>query len=130
MTIVGGASLGKDDDGEDITSCVIEPADGEDDGQPEPKRRKEVKIGPKVSAATRVAFDLLRKAMDDAGETPPAAPSAVRAVRVPLWREYCYSGLVADSDKPDAKQKAFKRSVTTLRAAKAIGLWNEWVWLT
>jgi hypothetical protein len=125
--------LGKDDDGEDITSCVIEPADGEGGGQPKPQWRKEVKIGPKVSAATRVALDLLRKAIDADGEAPPAArqiPPTVRAVRVNLWREYCYSGSVADSDKPDAKQKAFKRSVTTLRAAKAIGLWNEWVWLT
>jgi hypothetical protein len=116
--------LGKDEDGEDITSCVIEPADGDTT----PARRAR----PNATGPAKVALDLLRRAIIDAGETPPASkhvPQHVRVVALRLWRQYAYAGSVTGSDKPDAKRKAFDRAVTKLQSLGLVGVWEEWAWL-
>ncbi len=117
-------NLGQDSDGEDITSCVIKPAEGETD----PTKRSR----PKVTGAAKVARDLLQRAIEEAGEMPPASshiPAQVRAVRTDLWRQYCYSGAVSEGDTQAARQKSFKRAADRLQAASAIGIWQDWAWL-
>ena len=114
--------IGTDDDGDPITSCVIRPSEGE------------VKHGPKKqTGATAIALDLLKRALVDAGEKPPASdhiPTAVKSV-VPLnlWRSYCYAGTGTDRDNPESKRKAFNRAVTKLQEIKAVGVWDDLVWM-
>ena len=114
--------LGTDDDGEPITSCIVAAADGQGAS---PRQRA------KVTGAARIALELLQRAIDEAGETPPPSnhiPPSIRAVQQEVWRQYCYNGAVSEGDQ-SAKQKAFKRAADKLQAASAIGVWNGWVWI-
>ncbi|MGC2410951.1 MAG: AAA family ATPase [Methyloceanibacter sp.] len=113
--------VGTDEDGESITSCVVEPVTG-DYGKPQAK----------ITGQANVALDLLRTAVTEAGEILPASnhvPVGVRGVQASLWRRYCYQATVTDSDDPDAKRKAFNRASKKLHEIKAIGVWNDWVWI-
>jgi KaiC/GvpD/RAD55 family RecA-like ATPase len=113
---------GLDDDGDVITSCVVEPAD--DEPMTEPQRR--------LSAAQGRALQMLSEAIGTGGEVPPTnnhIPNGMRCVAESLWREYCYRGAVSAGDQ-DAKQKAFKRAAEALVAAGRVGKWEPWVWLT
>src|SRR5262249_41200122 len=117
-------SVGKDEDGNTLTSCVIVPAE---EGSANAGAR------PKISGAAAIALKLLQKAIDDAGEPPPASnhiPSQVgRTCQITTWRAYCYQGMVAKSDKPDARQKAFVRASEKLQSAGMIGVWGDYVWI-
>jgi len=115
--------LGEDNDGDPITTCVVIPVESVDN--PVPKTR--------VTGATKVALDLLKRAIADAGEAPPPSnqiPGHVRVVRSSLWKAYCEKGQIADGETPDAIRKAFKRAAERLQAAEIIGVHDEWVWLT
>jgi hypothetical protein len=114
--------IGQDKLGADITSCIVVEADA-----PSHEQTKR-----KVPEGARTAFDLLRKAIDEGGETPPAhdqIPEHTRAVRVERWRRYCDTGQIAETDKPDSKLKAFKRASDRLQALHFIGVWADWVWI-
>lgn len=115
-------TVGTDEDGEDITSCVVEIA------EPSAKRHR-----CNVHGAAKVALDMLRKALAEAGETPPTSnhiPGHLHVVTVSLWRRYCAAGNVTGSDKPDTQTKAFKRAADRLQSLGLIGVWDGWVWLT
>ena len=115
--------LDPDDDGEEVTSMVIEPADG----------APVAKTKPRATGAAQIALDLLRKAITEAGSPVPASnhiPAGVQVAAVETWRRYCYAGLPVDGKTQDAKLKAFNRACTKLRASGLIGLWGEHVWLT
>ena len=114
-------TVGKDEDGEDITSCVVVPTDA----QTSSKRD--------IPKSARTAFELLEKAIEDTDEPAPTSnhiPRGTRTSSICLWRRYCYAGMVAESDKPDSKQKAFVRSVKKLQEIGAIGIWGNYVWIT
>lgn len=111
--------LGTDDDGDPITSCICEPVDSV------PTQRK-------VTGQPKVALDLLKEAIAQGGETPPASnhiPANISACSVTLWREYCERGQMSDPNKPDAFRMAFKRASEKLQALGIVGHWNGWVWL-
>lgn len=111
-----------DEDGEPVTSCVIEMADGE---------RPVKASGRKVPPSARAAFDLLRKAIEAEGKVPPASnhiPANVMAVQREQWRRYCYAGLVSEADNADAKRRAFNRAAKALENAGVIVSWDDWVW--
>lgn len=113
--------VGTDQDGDAITSCVVVEADGA--AKPAKKR---------VTGQTKIALDLLNRALVDAGETPPGGgqiPDGVRAVKASLWRSYCDAGSISEGDNPEAQKKAFKRSAKKLQEAGIIGGWGPWVWL-
>jgi hypothetical protein len=115
--------LGYDDEGEAISSCIIQPGEGK-----APTQRRTKRLAP----AQQRALDLLREAIATAGQIPPTCdhiPPNVPCVSEDLWREYCYAGQIAHSDKPDAKQKAFKRSSAELLVAGHVGKWNDQVWM-
>jgi hypothetical protein len=113
--------LGLDDDGELVTSCVVEPADGQ---QRRPSKAR-------LPAAQARALQLLNDTIVREGTTPPAnshIPPNTLCVTESLWRECCYRGSISGSDKLQAKQKAFKRSADDLITAGYIGKWEPWVW--
>jgi hypothetical protein len=114
--------VGTDEDGEAITSCVIEPA--EDESVP----TKAVRLSPTQGRALQLLADAIARA----GEVPPTCnhiPSNVPCVSESLWREYCYNGAISSGDQ-DAKRRAFKRAAEALVAAGRIGKWEPWVWVT
>jgi hypothetical protein len=79
--------LGDDDDGDELTSCVIAPVEGE----PTAKRPAE------PTGQAKIALDLLKQALADHGEPAPASnhiPGQSRVVRTGLWKRYCDAGTV------------------------------------
>jgi hypothetical protein len=114
--------LGLDEDGDPVTSCVIE----ETDAASAPPRRA------KLPAAQRRALQLLTDAVERAGEIPPASnhiPSGTTCVSEDLWRRYCYEGGISDGEQ-SAKRKAFLRAAGELVAAGRVGKWGSWIWPT
>jgi hypothetical protein len=116
--------LDRDEHGEPITSCVVEPIEGV--FLPKDSKQK------RLTATQQRALELLGEALSKDGHIPPACdhiPSNTRCVPEGLWREYCYSGQIAQSDKQEAKQKAFKRAASDLLVIGRVGIWNGLVWM-
>jgi hypothetical protein len=115
--------LGTNEDGDPVTSCVVDPVTS-----PPPKQQPK----PKLPPAQARALELLMEAINRAGRIPPAnphIPPGTACVAEKLWRSYCYAGQISDSDKPDAKQKAFSRAAKALVAAGRVGKWGDEVWI-
>jgi hypothetical protein len=113
--------VGTDEDGEPITSCVVVEADC----------RLTTKTG-RVTGAAKIALDMLHEAIADAGSVPPLdshIPPNTPTIPVEVWRTYAYKGTIAESDKPDTKQKAFVRASRRLQELRFIGVWNGQVWI-
>ena len=75
---------------------------------------------------------MLGEAINKAGIVPPTCdhiPSDTLCVPEGLWRNYCYAGQIANSDKPDAKRQAFNRAAKELIAAGRVGKWNDNFWI-
>ena len=112
-------TVGTDEDGEPITSCVIVPA-------------KAPPAGKSVPQKARLALNLLREALDGEGtlgRTNSRVPNGVKTVPLSLWKSYFFKGDGTNSDKPDSKRKAFDRAVQKLQEVNAIGVWNDVVWI-
>lgn len=117
--------VGTDDDGHQITSCVVVPADG-------------LAVIPRKAArpmkSALTALRALREAMSECGITPTGSshiPADVRVVTTVQWRQYAYSMGISGADTtPRAKQKAFKSAIEQLISGEHVGIWDDWVWLT
>ena len=86
----------------------------------------------RITGKASIALDMLTRAVEEAGEIPPAnahIPGNVRAVRASLWKRYCEQGSITDSDKPDTQDKAFRRASERLQELGWIGVWDTWVWV-
>jgi AAA domain len=117
--------IGFDEDGELITSLVVEPV-----AEDEAVSNKTASKAAKLSPANRRALDLLKDAIARGGEVPPAdnhIPANTLCVTEGTWRDACYLGAVTDSEKPDAKKKAFQRAAAAL-VGSHVGKWGQWVW--
>ena len=113
--------LGTDDDGDPISSCVIEPVEG----AAKPQR---VKV--KLADNHQLALDALDDAITDAGTRPPASnhiPQGghIRCVPLDLWRKYFYARFSGEGDTP---KKTFQRAWKRLQVLKIIGIRNNLVW--
>ncbi|MCC8942002.1 AAA family ATPase [Bradyrhizobium sp. Arg68] len=114
--------VGRDDDGDDITSCIIHPSDG--DGSQQPRA--------KVTGQATVALRILTDCIGCQGEAAPATldlPSGTRTISEKLWRLECYAGMFSDDVGQTSKQKAFVRAAKTLQEKKIIGKHGDHVWL-
>lgn len=99
-------NIGTDEDGEPITSCIVEAtqscgAESRDAGRP-------------LTSSLQYALDSLRKAV--AGERSAS-------VHVDVWRPYFYAGHSADND--GAKKKAFQRARAALLESQKISVLND-----
>jgi len=117
--------IGTDDNGMPMTSCIVVPANDEADKATARKR-------PPLPDGAKIALAQLRKALDVEGVVPPLAgnghmPTAIHAVAYELWRRYCYTAGIADSQ--EAKQKAFARAADRLKAEEIVQQWDMWVWI-
>lgn len=110
--------LGRDQDGDPVTSCLVEPVETARAGHAE------------VTGSARVALDLLDKVLADAGEIhrKPHYPSG-RGVALDRWREACIeAGSLSTSDNRETQLKAFRRAREGLEAARLIVVRDELVW--
>jgi hypothetical protein len=122
--------VGFDDNGEPITSCVIEP---DDEGLPDTAPATPTRKRPVLPASAKTALKLFNDALARGEGRPPPGlthiPSNVTTLNEDLWRRYCYQGQVSEKNTPEARQKAFVRAEERLLADGIIGKWGEFVWL-
>jgi hypothetical protein len=87
----------------------------------------------KLSPAQARALELLTAVIEKSGEIPPAnddIPATAACIEQTLWRDYCYQHAISGSDKPNTRQRAFKRAAEALLAKGLIGKWGGLVWIT
>jgi hypothetical protein len=116
--------VGEDEDGDAITSCIVEAVEGAAAEQ----ARTAV---PKLTKGARIALDALHQAVDELGQSAPASnhvPPHVRTVTLSQWRDRAYRVGISASEDLKAKQVAFRRASEALVAAKQIGIWEPHVW--
>jgi AAA domain len=109
--------------GEDTTASIVVPAEGVSHATAAGKT-------PRLSPTAKIALNALREAVDDIGKVPEQHPHIadnIKAVTVKQWREHCYKRGISEGEER-ARQKAFDRAMTTLAAAKFIGIWEPFVW--
>jgi hypothetical protein len=117
--------LGHDQDGDPVTSCIIEPAEGAPVGKGE-------KSGKRLPDGARIALDTLRKAIAEAGEPAPASnhiPAAARVLSIEDWRRYYHAGTASDGQNTETRKKAFQRAREKLQATGAIGIQDDLCWI-
>jgi AAA domain len=113
--------LGEDQDGDQTTSCVVEPVEDTEAAKGKPK--------PKLTRAAIIALRTLHEALADSGKviTSSHAPVNTKAVPERIWRDYAYNrGISAGEDR--AKQKAFERAIQQLLISACIGTWDGQYW--
>jgi hypothetical protein len=115
--------LGRDSDGDPISSCVIVPSDGT------------AAAGPKLSKTEQLAFDALKRTLKDEG-VEVQADSAMAKAGIPIgqraclsesWRKLFYE--LHEAKQPTAKRQALFRATLQLEENKLIALAGQYVWL-
>lgn len=117
--------VGEDEDGEMITSLVLDPVEGA------AVAKAKTSKPPRLPDSAKVALDALKQAIDEAGVAPPASnhiPAGAKVVDVKLWRSYAYQRGIS-SGEARAKQKAFDSGMRTLTARNLVQVWDDQAWL-
>jgi len=109
--------VGTDPDGDEITSCVIEPVND----APVKKTRQ-------WSTQIELARRALAHVIAEQGEQNPIIPAGLRGVPVGDWRHECYRRGIGGEEK-DAKRKAFGRAKEKLAVCGVIGERDDIVWI-
>jgi hypothetical protein len=120
-------SLGEDEDGDELASCVVVEVDAP------PSTAKE--DGPNLTSKQKTVLQCLATALADHGEEPPLAPDIPRKVRVARfarWEEAVLRYLPS-KDEPWRRKADFKRTVQALQAKGLVKHVNidgtGWCWL-
>jgi len=124
VSVLTPLTVGIATDGSDITSCIIEPGEGE--AVPGDRKQKR----PHLTPLARIALRALKKAIDEAGSDAPASnyiPAGRRVAHVEMWRRYYY--LATPSDTTEARKKSFQRARETLQGSEVIGLHDDLCWI-
>lgn len=117
--------VGRDSDGDAITSCVVVEETGTVEAAGKRAKRK--------AGAAETALRALGEAIDQTGIPAPASdhiPANVKVVTIDEWRAACYSRGISTSSAARAKQQAFKRASEYLIGSGAVGIWNDLVWIS
>lgn len=111
--------LGTDDDGDAVTSAVVEQTDI----QRTDKRQR-------LSGRAQVALDTLKEVLADKGRiiNSPNLPN-VPVVDLDVWRAACERVGLTDSDNAQTQARIFRRHRDTLMDKDRIRIWESYVWL-
>jgi hypothetical protein len=118
-------TVGRDEDGGPITSCVVEPVELDTaTRQSKP---------PRLSHSEQIAFKALQYAIAEAGMAAPGSNhipqgNHVRDVTVEQWNTYARLRGISDSKETKVRNQAFKRAKEGLLAKQKAGCWEQWVW--
>lgn len=120
--------LGIDDDGDVVTSCIVEAAD----------LTNIVSVkGRRLAAKEKISVRELERVIAEKGIFPPSAiPDKVlnrartgKVVAVSEWRSAALSALQSPDTKPDTARRSFERVRDALQAAEIVGIWEDFAWL-
>jgi hypothetical protein len=114
--------IGIDEDGEPITSCVVDEVEGAD-----APARKAARPRP-LSPAAKIALSALNEAVLELGAVPPASshiPAATKTVTKDQWRDYAFRRGISGSGKERAPRMAFGRASDALLAARRVAIWDQ-----
>jgi hypothetical protein len=121
-------TLGIDQDGDPVTSCILEPVSQSDDATSH-RRKPDTS---KLSDKEKVALATLARALDAHGRVVHAhnyiKPGTV-VVDLDLWRRFYLAGTSADGQSEDTRRKAWRRAHEGLQAEKVIDIRDEMVWI-
>lgn len=120
VSLLEQVTVGSDEDGDAITSCVITPSD------------MAVSARAKVGGQAALALRILQDTIADSNEEPPPQVKVRTKTRTCLernWRANCYAGMASDDATRTSRQKAFVRAANKLLELKLIGKWGDYVWL-
>lgn len=110
-------SVGKDDDGDDISSCIVVPVDDA------PASKCKPKLQPKDELARRTLADIAA----DQGKAPPATwglPNGIKVVPTETWRTTLLSRDIVKDDR-----RRFWDLKDRLKVKNIVGERDQFVWL-
>jgi AAA domain len=113
--------VGVDIDGDEVTSCIVEPAEG---------IARKVKIK-KLAPGAAKALASLHEILDDAGKVVPAStyiPPGTKAVLIAEWRAHAFKRVLCGNGELKLQQQAFRRSYNALLQANSIAVSDPYVW--
>jgi hypothetical protein len=111
-------TVGTDDEGEDITSCVAVNC------EPDPP-------GLALTSTQRRAVEMLQNVMACSGQKGLSAkglPEKVHAVQKSLWRTQADKDGLSEAEKLDDRTRAFRRVVSELKDKGIVREGNGYVW--
>lgn len=120
--------IGTDEDGDPVTSCIVEPSDIDP---------QSLRGGRRLSDKQKITLAALERTLIETGQFPPREiPDNVcnrtRIGKVAMmsdWRSAAMSALHTPDTQPDSARTAFNRSRDALQAAEIVATWEEWAWL-
>jgi AAA domain len=115
--------VGVDDDGNELSSCVVVPVEDTAPATTKDKRKK-------LSKADATALRALHEAIDEVGTTPPASnhiPANIRTTTLDQWRNYAYRMGISTGEQR-AKEMAFKRASERLIGDNRVAVWEQEAW--
>ena len=118
-------SLGVDQDGDEVTSCVVQPISATTYATEKVKR-------PAPNSASAKALNELEQLIASDGEriVDPRIPDNVVCVTVDRWREACRQKRLTGDKSIDAEKKAWQRAFRELTAQNGpVGSYDDHVWL-
>lgn len=132
---LGVVELGSDEDGEAVTSCVIEHTETNLNAIVSPFAQA---VG-KLSVGNRLVYDQLGELIEAVGELVPAdIPDTeinrnwvCRVASLEAWRDKSISAAGTEAGHSrDSGKRAFNRALPALRKAGIVRVWNDWAWIT
>ena len=99
-------------------TLVAVPSDEVSHGGPQRKRTQR-----------HYGLDLLRRAIEAAGGPVPGQPSSVRGVTIELWKAYCRTYHLSETETENAQRMAFKRAMTALQTKRIVTTKASYVWI-
>jgi hypothetical protein len=127
--------LGVDEDGEPVTTCVVEPTDIDLSPSVDPFARAVAKLSP----GARLVYDELGEILKAEGTAvPDAIPDAeidrsrvAKVASLEAWRDKSISAAgTASGHSRDTGKRTFNRHLESLRSKGIVRVWNEWAWIT
>jgi energy-coupling factor transporter ATP-binding protein EcfA2 len=112
--------LGEDDDGDVVTSCVVEPAEGDRWKKPKPP-----------SGAAKLGLAQLNNCLAEQAIDLPSnshIPLGFRGVTLEAWKNYLLAAAIINREGNPREQ--FRRIRVTLQSSGIIGVWDDFVWLS
>lgn len=135
--VLGSVEIGKDEDDDPITSCVVLSPKGDGSDQPAPERAS-------VTDGEAVFLRAVERAVSEHGDKPPLASGLPQSLRIVEWKRFVqvYDSMAfdaADEEKEtdedrakrlNARRQTLKRIGEKLMTKGIIAKEAPWIWLT
>jgi len=123
VSLLERIEIGRDSDGDPVSSLIVRPVDGMVAAKKTEKPRK-------LPRTAQIALRALHDAIGDFGTVPPASnhiPDNVKTVRIDQWRDRAITmGISTGEDR--AQRKAFQSATEALIAERKAAIWQTHVW--